>query len=500
MKIPTDHLFQLIHAMTASEKRYFKRHYSSEKGLTTELFDYINSMDRYDEEQVKKHFKKTKLSKNLKVYKVQLSKLLLKSLTSYYNDKGIRSKIRLGLEEVEILMNKQLFNQAYSKLLRIKKLCIKHEEFSYIPSILVLEVQFNFFYSADKISTNKYSLIDELDSHSETLRNIFRLKQINLSITSRHNHQLTQKLSPEEISFYRSFLKEESVRADDESLSFNERYFINSITAFIYNMLENDLEKEYLYKKKNVKLFENQPHFIENHTRLYFAALFNNLSLSMSLGKIKELESGIKKVKDLAKQYKFLERNLLFVYFLEAKRNFNSKNFKFFSEEFQDKVLHHIKKFKQKDDYLTVLIFIYLSLSFLALGKAQKVQFYLRRLHLMAKKLDGSYSQFFHTLELISHYETEDILIIQNLLASFKRKQKWSNGMSPFFREILLFFQELIKTPDAPKAVLIQQLQSKADNTENDGVRNLLKVFILDDWLNALKKNIPYSKLYSKEK
>ena len=50
MKTPTDDIFQLIHSMTAAEKRYFKIHFSSEKSLVTELFNYLNGMKSYNEE------------------------------------------------------------------------------------------------------------------------------------------------------------------------------------------------------------------------------------------------------------------------------------------------------------------------------------------------------------------------------------------------------------------------------------------------------------------
>ena len=108
MKIPTSNLFELIKAMSASEKRYYKRHYASEKNLTTDLFDFINKLEVYDEGEVKSHFKNTKLSKNLKVYKVQLTDVLLKSLVSYYAKKSAKSKIRQGLEEIDLLLEKQL--------------------------------------------------------------------------------------------------------------------------------------------------------------------------------------------------------------------------------------------------------------------------------------------------------------------------------------------------------------------------------------------------------
>ena len=213
----------------------------------------------------------------------------------------------------------------------------------------------------------------------------------------------------------------------------------------------------------------------------------------MSLGKTDELDEDISKVRKLTKAYPSLERNMLFIYFLEAKQNYKSKQYSFFSDIFQQTILAHIKKFRQEEDYLTVLLFIYFTLAHLATGDAQSAQFFLRRLRILAKNLDGSYTQFFNILDLISHYETDDILIIHNLLNSFKRKQKWPGGKSPFFEEVLLFFNELCKNNNPPKAKFARELKSKSQNFEEDGVRNLLKVFILDDWLGAIIKGIKYT-------
>ena len=81
MKKPSDNIFRLVQSMTPAEKRYFKRHYASDQNVTTDLFDFINTLSSYDEEAVKRHFG-TKVAKNLKVYKIQLNDLVLKSLVS----------------------------------------------------------------------------------------------------------------------------------------------------------------------------------------------------------------------------------------------------------------------------------------------------------------------------------------------------------------------------------------------------------------------------------
>lgn len=137
MKTPNDDLFQLIQSMTAAEKRYFKRHYASDKNQTTDLFDFINGLESYDENIVKQEFQDSKLSTNLKVYKVQLTALVFKSLVSYHNKKSSDSKINSALQEVEILIDKELYGFASKKLKRLRTYCIKNE--AYVSLLKVIK-------------------------------------------------------------------------------------------------------------------------------------------------------------------------------------------------------------------------------------------------------------------------------------------------------------------------------------------------------------------------
>lgn len=169
MKTPNEKLYQLIQAMTAAEKRYFKRHYASSKNQTTELFDFINGMDTYNEEIVKANFANSTVSKNLKVYKVQLFKLILKSLTSHRHNKSIKSKIRNGLEAVDILVEKKLYEAAFAKLKQLRLLCQKCEAFTYL-----LEISEEEQLLAAKSERIK-SQIDMLeDNNQRYLDNLFR--------------------------------------------------------------------------------------------------------------------------------------------------------------------------------------------------------------------------------------------------------------------------------------------------------------------------------------
>jgi hypothetical protein len=493
MKIPTDNLFQLIQAMTASEKRYLKRHYASEKSITTELFDFINNMKQYDEDEVKENFIKSKVAKNLKVYKVQLTELILKSLISYHNKKSIRSKIRIGLEETELLMTKQLYSLAQSRVKKIKEICLKYEEHEYIFAILFYEIMINSFFDV-QLKNREYPILEEFDDYTDKIKNTYRLKKINFTLNDKNNNKLTEKLSKEEERIYSQILETETKKSEAGKLTFNEQYYLNSSLSLINKLVNDNPEKEYAFKKKNVVLFETNPHFIENHTSYYYAALYNFLICCRRTGRYDELMTGIQKIKSLTAEYPFLERNLSFVYYLEIKHNFQEGNYEALINEFETAIIKHIKKHNQSEESLPALCFIYFTMTHMILDHPQKVQFYLRRLHAMSKQLNPSYELFFDVLELISHYETKDYEVIQNLLSSFFRKDKKLAGNDTFYTEILDFFADLIQTPDN-RVFLVNKLKAKAASAEKDGLLNLLNEFLLDNWLTAIESNKPFSEI-----
>ncbi|MFK8101794.1 MAG: hypothetical protein AB8G15_04700 [Saprospiraceae bacterium] len=492
MKIPTDNIFKLIHSMSAAEKRYFKRHYASEKSLNTELFDFINNLKAYDEDAVKQHFVKSKVAKNLKVYKVQLTDLILKSLTSYHNKKSIRSKIRMGLEEMEILMDKQLYGLAQKKLKKTKELCERYEEFSLIIPILLAETFLSFFYSTNEDPAS-HPLTGEFEKYIAILSNTFRLRKINFSLTYKMNNELTHDTNLLEISDFKQELNDILVQSQEKSFSFNELYYLNSSLAKMHSISDGDIEKEYAYKLKTIELFDQFPQVSDSHARLRFAALHSYLECCLRYKKFEELEEGIKKIKDLSGNNPLLDRNLLFVYYLETKYYSTLGKFENLIDQQEEIVLKHIKKYYQEDEQLTALIFIYYVSTYLALNKAQKVQFYLRRLHVISKNFDSSYWQFFDILELISHYETKDYVLIQHAISSIKRKIKKSKKISPFFKIMLDFFQDLIKPNQENKAALAQKIKTATEQYFGDGVCNMLNASLLTDWLDAIIANHSYA-------
>ncbi len=121
------YLFQLIQALSASEKGYVKK-YCTRNGtgaIYLKLFDAIEKQDVYDEEALKVRFKKEKFVKQLSVAKNYLTKAILRSLRAYYSESSKNIQVHELLLEIEILYNKRLIGLCQKLLKKVRKIVVE---------------------------------------------------------------------------------------------------------------------------------------------------------------------------------------------------------------------------------------------------------------------------------------------------------------------------------------------------------------------------------------
>ncbi len=480
MKTPSNDIFQLIQSMTAAEKRYFKIHFSSEKSLITELFNLLNSMKTYNEKEVKKHFKNSKLSKNLKVYKIMLFELLLKSLSSFRYKKSFNSLIRQNLEEVEILAEKRLYPQAIKKLQKIKQLCYDHEEFDQLITIINLEYEFKDFYEIPTSSSESLSLLDDAIHTNRVVSEIFELKKL--------NHELrldARKLTLEKVSNNKITSIETSFKKNIKTKDFlKKEYYSASGLAYIYHS-NKDFQKELRYRKTVVDFFQTKPDLIDSNPHKYWTTYFHLADCYFRNGEYDNFNKTIKHLKSFTKKHpSFIRKNIL-ISVLELHYHRKQKNFTTIVNELEPDILNLIKLYGIGEERSIIYSSISLMLTYLCLENHSKVQFYLRRLFTSPIE-NGILNYFFEIVNMITHYETKDFDTLQNLLVSKKRKIKRNPSYgTPFYKEVLNLFPQLLDPKnDIRKSV--KQLKSKAKLYPEDNFVGLFQYYIFDDWMKAL--------------
>ncbi len=132
-----DRLFHLIKSLSKGEKRYFKVFVSASKENKNYLllFDAIDRQSEYDEEKIKRKFRKQSFVRQLHVTKNYLMKLIMRSLRNYNSINSREGTLKDLLKDVEILFRKELFEQCEDV---IKKACKLARELDNYPALLEL--------------------------------------------------------------------------------------------------------------------------------------------------------------------------------------------------------------------------------------------------------------------------------------------------------------------------------------------------------------------------
>ena len=481
--------------MSAAEKRYFKRHYASEKNLTTDLFDFLNKQENFDEKRVHNHFKNTKLSENLKVYKVQLANKILKSLVSYHSKKTIKSKIRQGLEELDILIDKQLYGLARSRVQKLRKLA----EDSSIPEYQLLVIQTDLYIQtvfADQFSRAKIPQLESATEVIHSLQDLYILRRLNFEMSDLYNAHNIGEAKDSFINRAHDLMKHPIFKAPRPE-PFHQ-FYINGSQAIYHKLVASDPEKEYEYKKANVDLFLKNPTLIQHSPGTYFAAFYNYLVCCRSQGRKKELHDGLTEIKGLFNRYPALRRHKLYILYLETKEAYLRKDYSFISSNLQDQAEKHIKRYKQQRDNLTALMYTYFILSHLARKDYHKVHRDLRLLFNEGKYWKSHYIRMFDLLEIISHFESGDHQVALKLINSHQRKIKSPKGSDlGFFNHLISGMYKLIRAEEDQKTKALEEIISNWSPFAQDGLYMLSSEFFLEDWKSALQKNVPLSQQLS---
>ncbi len=118
------YLFQLVKALSVSEKGYVKK-YCAKNGASPvylKLLDAIDNQEVYDEDKLKHKFKKEKFVKQFSVAKNYLAKSIMRSLRAYHSDSSNNIQVHELLLEIEILYNKRLLGLCEKMLKKAKKI------------------------------------------------------------------------------------------------------------------------------------------------------------------------------------------------------------------------------------------------------------------------------------------------------------------------------------------------------------------------------------------
>ena len=172
---PSNELFNLIDSLTKSEKRFFKLNSTLQSGEKNyiKIFNFIEKQKKYDEEELKNHFKNEVFIDHLPSEKNHLYKLILKSLRSFYSEQSISAQLKQEIKNVEVLHKKALYKECSKFVIRAKKMAKKYEKFYYWFELISWEKKLlEEAYEDGHFNQNINELIEEESDVIEKLRNL----------------------------------------------------------------------------------------------------------------------------------------------------------------------------------------------------------------------------------------------------------------------------------------------------------------------------------------
>lgn len=298
-----DALHELIQSLSKSEKRYFKlmsaRHTIGEENNYVRLFDFIDKMTVYNEEDINIHFKGEAFLNRFSITKKRLYDHILLSLDSFHASANVDAQLYKQLHSADILFSKSLYDQSRRVLRSAEKLAVKHQQVEIL--LIIRDKQKRLIETAGYVSSTSQELGDIRDEYEQQ---IDVLKQRNLlwNVKSQLFTQLLNKGVAR--------LKEEEVRYTkiiSELSSFDFAFNLNLENEYLYNHIQsayayatNNSEASLVFLQKNLQLLQKKDaeHIFEPNKTI--SVLSNSIYLADKMGRYREAMMYLNEMKSLA--------------------------------------------------------------------------------------------------------------------------------------------------------------------------------------------------------
>lgn len=297
----SDDLFQLIKSLSKSEKRYFKLFaalYGGEKKYL-QLFEAIDAQKSYDEAKLREQFRNERFIKQLSAAKRYLREQILRSLRVYHGGRSMRWQFRDMLENLELLYERGLIEQARWEYEAAEKLAREQENHVALMSL----------YSwSEKLAPKKWQSGEDLSGIYGPIREAIEkhLNYIDHSEAGRYlmlpllgDHPRTRE-QLDALDLAVSMLPEEKLST--------WAAIVNSACLAIYHRARQEPDQALMHAEEVVRLMEDHPALLLSDPLFYVTAVGNYMIHLYSVGRDDDFWKTVERLRATAQ--KFLAKNM----------------------------------------------------------------------------------------------------------------------------------------------------------------------------------------------
>lgn len=486
----SDELFQLIKSLSKSERRYFKLQtslYGGEKKYLL-LFDAIDAQENYDEAALKERFKKEKFVRQFNVAKKYLYDQILKILRFYHVESGTRAEIRELINNMEILFEKGLVEQAQKMFEKALAMAVEHEEFLLLLEVLdwMERMRPGITDTEEGIAQLYGEILTTLDRFHDVVEQAQALRKVTLPIIDRPRTQ-------HDLDEIRNAVEQ----VPEGGFTSRRAEYLYCWSHASYQYACGNYQESLRYVARQVELFETSPKMIETWPDRYVGSLSNLMVLQKRTndwdafrGTLEKLrcvgrsllaKSGLHTSRVGAKTFTALYLNQLNMHLAHRTVTENVDMLR----EIEEGLLRY-------DRYLSVydrLKFHYnLTLAYFDTGDFRRALHFNIQVLNMPEPRRGEQTYYdARILNLIIHFELENTDLLDYLIKSTYRYFRSRNIIYQFERIVLDFFRKLPRLHTRQDLVCaFISLRNELEPLLYDPLeQNCFRSFGYIDWLDA---------------
>lgn len=493
-------LLELIHSLTPYEKKAILQHLKQQKGKLNSaqyyLLKNIIQNQTNSEDQLKQDFQAQFPSIQYHYAKHLLYHTILNYLT--FTQKTANPIIEL--QQIQILIEKSLYKDAHSKLIRLEKQLQQKEMFLILFHLLDLKITLS--YRLFPLSIYRAHL-QEIQHYSKFL---IKAMQLHTFYRQRYNElfsfysQYEWAKTPSENrwieNWFQSFQEQEQQLGTISSIRI--QFMAHSVYGLFYLITQNYKKSAMAYKEA-LNLLNQHAWFIEeNPNRLL--STYNNLIKSLfylnHYEEINHLLSSMIEKKHLSSYSNETKLKLLENYYVLKSHYYfktgKQEEVRAFLPEFHQ-FLYEIEKKATNLRIIPVLYFNCACLHYLIQNYPIALQWLNKAYNLGEQRLGETLYSFVLLLRIIIHYEIQSFDILLSLITNYEYYLEKKRALNPIEKDILSFFKKISQIRLSKQTLRKQfaRLQSRLEKIKPQYLP-LFDVFDLSQWLKAQLHNQHY--------
>lgn len=456
--IKKQYLFQLIHSLSKSEKRYFKIFCLGQKIAPNylQLFEATAAQRQYDEAAIRRQFAGATFLKQLHVAKHYLYRLILKSLRNYHHQSSPAARVRAMLHHVEMLFERELYAPCAAEIRRAQRLAQSAQLLS--AQVELAEWQRRLFLAQHSQPDTTVNAVDEAQAQAiEGLRQLNRYWQF----SNRIQHYVPD---PDE-RLLRDPLFNRPAPQDNQ-----QAHALHQHTLFSYFLQNGQHERAYAVLREQIAFLEGQTTERYAQSAPYLTALHKQVSYLIRARSYDEAIGVLDKIrrfvrndsKEGASRSALSRRNLLRTYNVELELYRTTRRTeagRALIVEVQDFMTQHPGIIPP--EYRLMLWYQFAHLQWLHGDLDRALHWTNAIIHERFGPVQEVIQGFARWLHLVIHFELDHSLVLYHAVDQIRRFLKRRRELWAYERVLLRFFSKASRCPKADWPALKTQAQAQ---------------------------------------